>query len=62
MECCNAYMNLIAVYDQGVSSEREAYAYNLYQCYSCGALCKEDVWSNAGITWITVDGSIQHLN
>lgn len=37
-------------------------AYNVYSCKSCLTICREDVWKNAGKTWITGDGTISRGN
>lgn len=35
----------------------EGFAYNVYECAPCGVVCKEDVWANAGVTWLMSDGT-----
>ena len=37
----------------------KGYAYNLFQCDECAAICKEDVWDNKGQTWIPTDNTIK---
>lgn len=37
-------------------------AYNVYSCDDCLTICREDVWKNAGKTWITGDGTISRGN
>lgn len=32
-------------------SPNDGYAYNLFQC-ECDAICKKNVWKNAGELWI----------
>lgn len=36
----------------------EHIAYNLYHCWSCLIMVREDVWDNAGLTWILKDATI----
>jgi hypothetical protein len=42
-------------------ADKHLYAYNLFQCQYCGAICKQDVWHNAGETWISVEGRIESM-
>jgi hypothetical protein len=52
-ECHNGEMEALAAYDD----TRTVRAYNLYQCRYCGALCRHDVWKEAGQLWIKLDRS-----
>jgi len=51
---CGGLLCTECVYDD----PQTGYAYNLMQCNDCGMLCKEDVWKNKGLTWISEDGKI----
>lgn len=31
------------------------YAFNLYLCYRCGSICKDNVWDNPGQIWVLYD-------
>jgi hypothetical protein len=35
------------------------YAYNLYQCRYCGAICKQDVKKSKGELWVTVKNAVR---
>lgn len=40
-------------------SAGHVYAWNLFVCEYCGAICKQDVWHNAGEIWVTTEGRIE---
>lgn len=42
----------------GADDPEKGYAYNLYQCRMCDAICKQDVWKHKGEIWISNDGAI----
>lgn len=60
MKCknCGREMDLIFVIDSPQRRDGRDFAYNLYACEggkdgeACGYLCKENVWTGAGILWI----------
>lgn len=39
-------------------NQNEGYAFNVFHCNKCNAICKQDVWENAGEIWIGADGEI----
>ena len=54
---CAGKMKGVCVWD----NPDEGHAYNLYQCQTCGAICKEDVWDDKGETWVLIDNIIMSL-
>ena len=49
-------MELVARYDDPhPGADGRVYAYNLFQCLYCGAICENDIWHNSGETWITAE-------
>lgn len=58
MNCvsCNCGMEVITVNDR----PNLGYAYNVYECFMCMILAKEDVWKNAGVLWIFPNGHLTH--
>ena len=61
MKCisCDSPMDAVSVYDN--CGSQKPVAYNVYQCDGCGTLCKEDVWSNAGLTFIDSENNITKI-
>lgn len=57
MECkyCKGEMEVIAVND----SPNNGYAYNVFHCFPCMVIMKQDVWKNPGKVWITMRGDIE---
>jgi len=56
------HMELVATYDDPQPpGGGHVYAYNVFQCRYCGALCKQNVWHDAGETWITLDNFINGI-
>ena len=52
---CKKEMNFVSRWDD----PNIGYCYNLQECVECGAIAKRDVWKNAGILWVAVDGEIE---
>lgn len=53
-EKCNVKMEGIAAYD-----DCSKYAFNVYLCDGCGSICKQDVWTGKGYTWVYVDNTVK---
>lgn len=51
---CNSEMECVHVDDNGGQGRIKSIAFNVYVCenHECMALLREDVWSDAGDTWI----------
>lgn len=52
--CGRKDLNNVAVWDD----PNRGYAYNLFSCFDCGSVIKQDVWENAGLTVIKLDTTV----
>lgn len=57
MKCkyCKKEMDFVTCND----SPNDGFAYNVYHCFSCMVLLKEDVWNNPGKIWITMRNDVE---
>lgn len=58
MRCCNQQTEPLAVWDDAQLTD---HAFNVYLCHPCGTMYKEDVWNDAGLRAIRLDGSVKKL-
>lgn len=56
--CGDYELKTVYVFDNAQDAEPE-HAYNLWACDGCGLVMKEDVWSNAGKRWLSLDGTLE---
>jgi hypothetical protein len=47
-------MKIVAGYDD----PHRGCAYNLWQCEYCGAICKQSIWENPGLTWLNTEQDV----
>lgn len=57
INCASEDMKFVTCYD----GPKTGFSWNLYSCDSCGWICKEDVWDNAGQTWLPLKGVIKRV-
>ena len=62
--CCGDTLVGVSCYDTGSNEHPlfgDSYAYNLFQCYNCGAVHMENVWENEGTFVLQVNGKVSKV-
>lgn len=58
---CGGRVRIAASFDTGSGESHFGHkvAWNLFQCESCGAVARQNVWDFKGVVWIGADDTIR---